>query len=230
MKLEFELKPTDILLLKVLSCILIAVLTLNLFIFPGLNKQADLSAQKEETRQEKQQVEEAIASMPATKARIEQQQSDLTELSEDYYPQMENNNVDELVTGIALAHGLFPAALNIEDSVPGGPAAYGVTGDTRDTTSASEVDQMQEEAEGANDDTDDTTGTANRLTAELQAFLDDIAKHYPAIQVRSMQATQQTYVGQNLKAVNQLDITCTLAVYTCGDKNHEEVTTGENKS
>ena len=65
---------------------------------------------------------------------------------------------------------------------------------------------------------------------ELQAFLDDIAKHYPAIQVRSMQATQQTYVGQDLKAVNQLDITCTLAVYTCGDKNHEEVTTGENKS
>ena len=166
MKLEFELKPTDILLLKVLSCILMAVLTLNLFIFPGLNKQADLSAQKEETRQEKQQVEEAIASMPATKARIEQQQSDLTELSEDYYPQMENNNVDELVTGIALAHGLFPAALNIEDSVPGGPAAYGVTGDTRDTTSASEVDQMQEEAEGANDDTDDTTGTVNRLIAE----------------------------------------------------------------
>ena len=254
MKLEFELKPTDILLLKVLSCILMAVLTLNLFIFPGLNKQADLSAQKEETRQEKQQVEEAIASMPAAKARIEQQQSDLTELSEDYYPQMENNNVDELVTGIALAHGLFPAALNIEDSVPGGPAAYGVTGDTRDTTSASEVDQIQEEAEGANDDTDDTTGTVNRLIAEpyvsdiqymnttlatltlqgteeeLQAFLDDIAKHYPATQVRSMQATQQTYVGQNLKAVNQLDITCTLAVYTCGDKNHEEVTTGENKS
>lgn len=254
MKLEFELKPTDILLLKVLSCILMVVLTLNLFIFPGLNKQADLSAQKEETRQEKQQVEEAIASMPAAKARIEQQQSDLTELSEDYYPQMENNNVDELVTGIALAHGLFPAALNIEDSVPGGPAAYGVTGDTRDTTSASEVDQIQEEAEGANDDTDDTTGTVNRLIAEpyvsdiqymnttlatltlqgteeeLQAFLDDIAKHYLAIQVRSMQATQQTYVGQNLKAVNQLDITCTLAVYTCGDKNHEEVTTGENKS
>mgnify|MGYP000205287930 FL=1 len=35
MKLEFELKSTDILLLKVLSCILIAVLTLNLFFFPG---------------------------------------------------------------------------------------------------------------------------------------------------------------------------------------------------
>lgn len=49
MKLEFELKSTDILLLKVFSCILMAVLTLNLFIFPGLNKQADLSAQKEET-------------------------------------------------------------------------------------------------------------------------------------------------------------------------------------
>lgn len=255
MKLEFELKPTDILLLKVLSCILMAVLTLNLFVFPGLNRQSDLSAQKEEMKQEKQQVEEAIASMPATKAKIEQQQSDLAELSKEYYPQMENNDVDELVTGIALAHGLFPAALNIEDSVPGGPAAYGVTGDTQDdTTSASEVDQMQEEVEGSDDDTDDTASTVNRLIAEpyvsdiqymnttqatmtlqgteeeLQEFLDDIAKHYPAIQVRSMQATQQTYVGQDLKAVNQLDITCTLAVYTCGDKNHEEVTTDENES
>ena len=253
MKLEFELKPTDILLLKVLFCILMAVLTLNLFIFPGLSRQADLSAQKEETKQEKQQVEEAIASMPATKEKIAQQQSKLAELSKEYYPQMENNDVDELVTGIALAHGLFPAALNIEDSVPGGPAAYGVTADTQGTTSASEVDQMQEEVEGANDDTDDATSTVNRLIAEpyvsdiqymnttqatmtlqgteeeLQAFLDDIAKHYPAIQVRSMQATQQTYVGQDLKAVNQLDITCTLAVYTCGDKNHEEVTTDENE-
>ena len=254
MKLEFELKPTDILLLKVLSCILMAVLTLNLFLFPGLNKQSDLSAQKEETKQEKQQMEEAIASMPATKDKIEKQQSDLAELSKDYYPQMANNDVDELVTGIALAHGLFPAALNIEDSVPGGPAAYGVTADTQDTTSASEVNQMQEEVEGSNDDTDDTTSTVNRLIAEpyvsdiqymnttqatltlqgteeeLQAFLDDIAKHYPAIQVRSMQAAQQTYVGQDLNAVNQLDITCTLAVYTCGDKNHEEVTTDANES
>ena len=254
MKLEFELKQSDILLLKVLSCILMAVLTLNLFLFPGLSKQADLSAQKEEMKQEKQQVEEAIASMPATEAKIEEQQKKLTELSKDYYPQMENNDVDELVTGIALAHGLFPAALNIEDSVPGGPAAYGVTGDTQDTTSASEVDQMQEEVEGSGEDTEDTTSTVNRLIAEpyvsdiqyvntiqasmtlqgteeeLQAFLDDIAKHYPAIQVRSMQATQQTYVGQDLKAVNQLDITCVLAVYTCGDKNHEEVTTDENES
>lgn len=81
MKLEFELKSTDILLLKVLSCILIAVLTLNLFIFPGLNKQADLSAQKEETRRKNSRWKKRSLRWPATKARIEQQQSDLTELS-----------------------------------------------------------------------------------------------------------------------------------------------------
>ena len=49
------------------------------------------------------------------------------------------------------------------------------------------------------------------------------------IQVRSMQATKQTYVNTDLKAVQQLDISCTLAIYTCGDKNHEEVTTDENE-
>lgn len=253
MQLEFELKPTDILLLKVLVCILMAVLTLNLFVFPGMEKHSDLAAQRDEMEMEKQQVEDAIASMPAMKVKIADQQKSLIETAGDYYPQMENNDIDELVTGIALAHQLFPAALTIEEAVPGVPPAYGNVTQTADSGS-DEVEQMQEEVEGNNDSADVTTGSVEKLIADpyvsdiqymnttqasltlqgteeqLRAFLDDIAKHYPAIQVRSLQAAKQTYVNTDLKAVQQLDISCTLAIYTCGDKNHEEVTTGENES
>lgn len=251
MQMEFELKPTDILLLKLLSCVLMAVLTLNLFVLPGLETHSDLAAQRDEMELEKQQVEDAIASIPAVKVKIADQQKSLIEMSADYYPQMENNDIDELVTGIALAHQLFPAALNIEDSVPGIPAAYGNVAAAE--SAPTEVEQMQEEVEGKDNSTDTASSSVKKLIADpyvsdiqyinttqasltlqgteeqLRAFLDDIAKHYPAIQVRSMQATKQTYVNTDLKAVQQLDISCTLAIYTCGDKNHEEVTTDENE-
>ena len=47
MKLDTELKPGDIVLLKGLGCVLIVVLFMQLLIFPGLNKHEDLSASLE---------------------------------------------------------------------------------------------------------------------------------------------------------------------------------------
>ena len=48
MKLETELKPGDIVLLKVLACILILFFTLRFLIFPGLEKNQDLQNEKEQ--------------------------------------------------------------------------------------------------------------------------------------------------------------------------------------
>ena len=48
MKLETELKPGDIVLLKVLACILILFFTLRFLVFPGLEKNQDLQNEKEQ--------------------------------------------------------------------------------------------------------------------------------------------------------------------------------------
>ena len=54
MKLETELKPGDIVLLKVLACILILFFTLRFLVFPGLEKNQDLQNEKEQVEQTKQ--------------------------------------------------------------------------------------------------------------------------------------------------------------------------------
>ena len=60
MKLETELKPGDIVLLKVLACILILFFTLRFLVFPGLEKNQDLQNEKEQVEQTKQEMQDTI--------------------------------------------------------------------------------------------------------------------------------------------------------------------------
>ena len=60
MKLEPELKPGDIVLLKVLACILILFFTLRFLVFPGLEKNQDLQNEKEQVEQTKQEMQDTI--------------------------------------------------------------------------------------------------------------------------------------------------------------------------
>ena len=57
---------------------------------------------------------------------------------------------------------------------------------------------------------------------QLRTFLNDIAKSEPAVQVRSMDITEDTYLDADLQQVQQLDISCELAIYSCGGQNSGE--------
>ncbi len=58
---------------------------------------------------------------PFIEEKIIKQQSELKELSKGYYDLKENQQVDELVTGIILKHNLFPVNLSISEKHPGIP-------------------------------------------------------------------------------------------------------------
>ena len=76
-------------------------------------------------------MEEAIESIPVLEQSIESSKKDLAEVSAPYYESMENRQIDELLTGLALKHGLFPVSLSIdgaEAALPGQPALRRVTG------------------------------------------------------------------------------------------------------
>lgn len=70
MKLEMDLKPGDILLLKVLGSILILVLCMQLLVFPGLRKQEDLNATLDAKTAQKEEMEETIAAAPKVEEEI----------------------------------------------------------------------------------------------------------------------------------------------------------------
>ncbi len=240
MKLELDLKPGDVRLLKMLSCVLILVAALNFVMLPGLEHHADLTEQRQEAEAKKEEMEDAIASVPVLRETIETQKAELSELSEDYYALMENREVDALVTGLVLNHGLFPVSLSIGETTPGVPASYlGMEEqETAESDSASEPASAGEElmAEDSGEEasaalpvstvqyvhTTEVTVTLQGTESELRTFLNDIAKEEPAVQVRSMNLSESTYLDAELQQVRQSNISCVLAVYTCGDENSGE--------
>ena len=228
MELKLDLKPGDVRLLKLLTSVLIVVAALNFLILPGLNHHADLVEQREEEQLKKEEMEDAIAAVPVLKEEIETQKQQLQDLSKDYYALMENREVDTLVTGLVLDHGMFPVSLSIGETTPGIPAPYGnvqkQTAASVDTTDDSSPDDTSEEDTSSDAvpavsevqymNITEATVVLRGTEIQLRTFLNDIAKNEPAVQVRSMSITEGTYLDADLQQVQQLNISCVLAIYS----------------
>lgn len=241
MKLEMELKPGDIVLLKLLACVLILFFMVRFLIFPGIEKHQDLVQKKDDVTIEQQEMQQTIDSASTMQAKIDKQQAQLDDSTKGYYQLMENQQIDELISGLILKHDLFPVYLNISEPVPGIPSAYQVqaqdtNADTSTTTSAE--DELNGDSNSDSDAADGSTSgdaamiqyvntttvsvTLQGSEGQVRALLDDIAKNYPGIQVRSLDMQEQTYVDSQLQAVGQVNCSCELAVYTCGVINNSQ--------
>ena len=239
MKLDMELKPGDVVLLKLLGSLLIFVLIGQLLILPGIRKHQDLALEREQTEERKQEMEDTIANAPMVEKQIEQQQEQLKQVSNPYYDLMGNQEVDELVTGLILDHNLFPVSLSIGDTYAEVPAAYFLSRRAANAAAAAAAAASAAEAS----DTDTTADTGAESTADMgtllqteytnitpvtvsirgtggdiRAFLNDIALNCPGLQVRSFSMNSGTYVSDALQIVGSTDAVCTLYVYSCGDR------------
>lgn len=212
MKLDMELKPGDVVLLKLLGSLLIFVLIGQFLILPGIRKHQDLALEREQTEERKQEMEDTIANAPMVEKQIEQQQEQLKQVSNPYYGRMGNQQVDELVTGLILDHNLFPVSLSIGDTYAEVPAAYFLSQQAINSEEPTALAQAEY--------TNITPVTVSiRGTGEnIRAFLNDIALNCPGLQVRSFSMNSGTYVSDALQIVGSTDAVCTLYVYSCGDR------------
>ena len=223
MKLELELKPSDIILLKLLACVLIIFFSFRFFIFPGIEKHQDLISQKDTLTFQKEEMQQTISSKAATEQLIEQQKDNLSESAEGFYEVMENQQLDELITGLALQHNLFPVSLNISQAVAGAPGAYqsGTTSsDTANTESNSFIQYLS---------TVTVSVTLQGTETQICELIDDVAKNYPGIQIRSLDMQKATYVNANLQAVEQMNCSCEFAVYMYQKEDTSEEGNGSEK-
>ena len=240
MKIDMNLKPGDITLLKVLSCVLIIFFLGYFIILPGIGKHQDLVADKENAEQTKQEMKDTIDNKALYEKMVAKQKSELEEASKGYYRPMANREVDELVTGLVLEHSLFPVYLNITDPVSGVPAAYLSASQTSTDSSASTdssesaEDALNGDDSSADDSSADGTDHSSLLYQHyvstinvdvtlqgtednIRALLDDIANNYPGIQVRSFSMQENTYVDSSMQTVGMMNCSCILAIYTCED-------------
>lgn len=122
--MRLELSAKDILLLKLLFSILIAFLMIRFFIMPGLELYQENSIRSEELENKVAEMKTSIDEIPKHKKSVKERKKELEEKSAPYYAQMENRQVDELLTGLAVQHGLFPISMFIEDARPELPMTY----------------------------------------------------------------------------------------------------------
>lgn len=243
MKIEMELKPGDIVLLKLLACLLIAFFMIRFLIFPGIEKHQDLQLEKEDLTAQQEEMQQTIDNAPNVEAKIKEQKVTLTEAGDGYYSLLENRELDELVTGIVLDHSLFPVYLNISETVPGVPAAYFLAAGSQvaaqtETEPATAEEELNGTAEdGTTQQTDasyfsyvnatEVNVTVRGAEEEIRSFIDDLAKNYPGIQVRSFQMQDSSYLNADWEMVESRSCNLVLAVYTCGGIDEMEETDGE---
>ena len=223
MKLELELKPSDVILLKLLACVLIIFFAFRFFVFPGIEKHQNLTSQKDTLTYQKEEMQQTISSKVATEQLIEKQKENLAESAEGFYEVMENQQLDELLTGLALQHNLFPVSLNISQAVAGVPGAYqsGTTSsDTANTESNSFIQYLS---------TVTVSVTLQGTETQICELIDDVAKNYPGIQIRSLDMQKATYVNANLQAVEQMNCSCEFAVYMYQKEDTSEEGNGSEK-
>ena len=220
--------------------------TFRFLILPGVGKHQDLDLEKTQVEEQQMEMQQMIDSRPFIEEKIIKQQSELKELSKGYYDLMENQQVDELVTGIILKHNLFPVNLSISETTPGIPMSYilasAKASETHVLTAEEELNgETEVETDGDGTDSgfyaapqfDYTNTTMVSVTvqgseSEIKSFLDDLARNYPGIQARSFELSNTIYVSENLKSVQSMNCRCDLAVYTCGEIGGESLIEDES--
>lgn len=211
-----ELKPGDVVLLKFLACLLIIFFSFRFFVFPGIEKHQDLVQVKEEKQIQKDEMEKTIEDRPINEEKIVKLNQKLAESGKGFYELLENQEVDELVTGLALKQGLKPVYLKIENTTPGIPAAYQTVVKRKDSDDTTGSDSHSGSSILKYVNTTTVSITLQGSEQQIRAMLDDIARNYPGVQVRSFHMEESTYVDDSLQQVSQNNCECTMAVYTCG--------------
>ena len=205
-----ELTESDVFLLKIALSVLIAFVFIQFFIMPGLIKLQDNAMKGDDLEETASSMQTSIGHISHVEKQIEKKQKELEEGSVDFYEKMENREVDELLTGIALKYGLFPSSLSIEEAVP---TSVNVFLEEQEEVSSQAADAQKEPGTGGY-----MQRAVGRLTLYgdkkgFMSFLSDVEKNYPAILLKSVNVNERAYFDEEWTLEEQFEMNCELAVY-----------------
>lgn len=230
-----RLTDKDILLLKLAVSVLIVFLMVRFLIMPGIEAYQENKIEGQELDASIEEMQTAIDEIPGLEQEIEVRKGELTNISAKYYERMENRQVDELLTGLALKSGLFPVSLSIGEAQAEIPNAYIYGRNSKETVDAaaentSAAEAKEETGEANNPEDEEETSQAGLVAGgyiltvnctmvlqgssdQVYQFMDDIAHNYPAIQIRTMHVNERTYLDTEWNLVEQPEVSFELSVY-----------------
>lgn len=201
--MKMELTESDIFLLKLACSGLIAFFVIRFLLMPGIDRFQENTIQNEALEETVSEMEAAIEGIPMLEKSIEERMESLAEISEPFYERMENRQVDELLTGLALKHGLFPVSLSIDGAKAAIPEPY-LYGQVTENTEMVTENYIQ-------------TAVGHMVLqgeeGKFFTFLDDVEENYPALKLRFLRRDEKIYFDEDFNMLEQPDMSCDLAIY-----------------
>ena len=100
-------------LLMFLIIFIVLVGFVALILLPRVERLNEVNARYDEAVQQKEEILQKAVSYSQAEQTLQQKQVEFEGLTEDFYPLMQTQEIDDLLTGMAIGHGLFMHQLNI---------------------------------------------------------------------------------------------------------------------
>lgn len=185
MRIEMTVTERDKRLLYVVGVLAFVALFGAFVLRPAAQAHAQARADYTAAAAQKQEMQaeiEAAAANAEARARAEQ---DVQAATADLYPLLYSDDLDTLVTGLALTHGLEPVSLSISSA--GAPGLSGYAPGPLGGQSLSEAPERSGLRAVS------LTSTVRGTPQDFTALLDDIAQHYPALHLRDFSVTESAW-------------------------------------
>lgn len=149
LNINYEFTKREKVLLYILGMALLVMAALFLVFFPGMNKYQALSDERSEAEFKQQEMEMAIASLPANRTIKDAAAADLSAKKEGYEKRMTNDELDNLITNLVVDEGFKAQDLAITANEIATVATFGSDGSetTQSSDTTTEAQEMKDLAE-----------------------------------------------------------------------------------
>lgn len=199
--MKAEMTARDILLLKISFTALIIILSVRFMILPQVEGMNEAQTELEAAEAAAEAIQNKIEEKPEIERELDEYTARLNEMTAPYYGMLENRELDEIVTGIAVRHQLFPLSLEISEGESRVPEPYLYSdGGVRDVeaereAAAAEETAAEEDAEWENPEEAEIAAAA--AAAEAAAAGIDITEAEPLQETEGY--VHQTAVSMSLR-------------------------------
>ncbi len=149
--MKMEMTARDVILLKVSLTLLLLVLGVRFLVIPSIERLQSAKVEQENTQQIADRQQAKIDSIPSLEEQQDDLEKELEDLKAPYYGEMENQEIDRLLTGIALKYDLFPESMEIGERSKEAIPAY-----TYSQLAALEAVMAESEAAEETEETEET--------------------------------------------------------------------------
>lgn len=194
--MKYKLSKREIMLMYILLCIIVVLGGWFFLLEPSLSEKTKVSTELSNQKTELISAKTAYEVYRGAKEQLEKEQKTLVEITTGFSNVMDNEDIDQMLTGLALLHGLRPLTLNIDQQQAANLQTYNKEETANEETNV----KSEDDTNGILRSVDVTMSVEGNLTSVYS--LADSLKDDHSIKLRNF-----SYTSGEEKGTHVLDFT-----------------------